>query len=235
MTVTIDALTKVYGAHFRLEVPSLRIDAGETFGLVGNNGAGKTTVLRLLLDLIAADAGTVRMGDTPVHAAFDWKQRVSSYLDDGFLIDFLMPVEFFQFVGAQYGLDAATVPALLTPYESFLPQEAFSAHPPLIRDLSMGNKKKVGIVAALLPKPDVLVLDEPFANLDPGSQIRLKDHLRTLNRETGTTLILSSHDLAHVTDVCQRIAVLEDGRIVRDLQTSEATLDELHRFFASEA
>jgi ABC-2 type transport system ATP-binding protein len=235
MTVTIDALTKAYGAHFCLDVPTLRIEAGETFGLVGNNGAGKTTFLRLLLDLIRADTGSVRMDDLAVDNSFAWKRRVGSYLDDGFLIDFLLPDEFFQFVGAQYDLDAAALRAALGPYEPFLPQEAFSANPPLIRDLSMGNKKKVGIVAALLSHPDVLVLDEPFANLDPGSQIRLKKHLRRLNRDTGTTLILSSHDLAHVTDVCQRIAVLHDGHIVRDLQTSEATLDELHQFFASEA
>lgn len=233
MTVEVEGLVKAYGKHFRLEVPRLRIEAQETFGLVGNNGTGKTTFLRLLLDLIEADAGTVHMDGTQVDEAFDWKRRVGSYLDDSFLIDFLTPEEFFQFTGSLYDVDGAELQSALTPYEPFLPQEAFSAHPPLIRDLSMGNKKKVGIVAALFVCPDVLVLDEPFANLDPGSQIRLKSMLRTLNEEHGTTLILSSHDLAHVTDVCERIAVLEEGRIVKDMQTSSATLHELHRFFSS--
>lgn len=234
MTIDVDALEKAYGQYFHLEVPALRIESGDTFGLVGNNGAGKTTFLRLLLDLIQADAGTVRMNGIQVDATFTWKRQVGSYLDDSFLIDFLTPGEFFQFTGSLYGLDATAVRSSLAPFDAFLPQEAFSADPPLIRDLSMGNKKKVGLVAALLMQPDTLILDEPFANLDPGSQIRLKEHLRTLNRTLGTTLIISSHDLAHVTEVCERIAVLDDGRIVRDLQTSAATLDELNRFFASE-
>ncbi|MEM9079025.1 MAG: AAA family ATPase, partial [Bacteroidota bacterium] len=100
-----------------------------------------------------------------------------------------------------------------------------------IRDLSKGNQKKVGIAAALLGTPEVVVLDEPFANLDPTTQIRLKQLFIQYKTEHEVTLLISSHDLNHVTEVCERIVVLEKGLIVKDMVTSVGTLKELEEFF----
>lgn len=232
MSIEIQNLAKRYGEHFGLRIPSLHIGNGETFGLVGNNGAGKTTFLRLLLDLIRADEGWVEVHGQRVTDSARWKADVGSYLDESFLIDFLTAEEFFAFVGNIYGLSRKDIHSALDSYRPFLAPEVFSSAPPLIRDLSLGNKKKVGLTAAMFINPKLLILDEPFANLDPGSQIRLKNMLRQCTTEHGTTLLLSSHDLAHVTDVCQRIAVLADGEIARDMPTSDATLQELELFFA---
>ena len=233
MNVKVFHLVKRYGQHFALHVPELRIASGEALGLVGNNGAGKTTFLRLLLDLIRADDGQVLVDGQNVKKDSGWKAHVGSYLDESFLLDFLTPNEFFSFAGSVYDMTASQIDAALNLYRAFLPEQALSSTQPFIRDLSMGNKKKVGLVAAMFTEPRLLVFDEPFANLDPGSQIRLKQLLRRLRQEHGTTMLISSHDLGHVTDFCERVTLLDDGQIVRDMTTSDATLHELRKYFAA--
>ena len=233
MNIKVFHLVKRYGQHFALHVQELRIGSGEAVGLVGNNGAGKTTFLRLLLDLIRADDGQVLIDGQNVAEDTRWKAHVGSYLDESFLLDFLTPDEFFSFVGGAYEMTTAEIDAALDRHQAFLPEQMLQSNQPYIRDLSMGNKKKIGLVAAMLPQPGLLVLDEPFANLDPGSQIRLKHLLGRMREEHGTTMLLSSHDLGHVTDFCQRITLLDDGQIVRDITTSDATLRELEMYFTT--
>ncbi len=233
MNVKVFHLVKRYGQHFALHVSELRIATGEALGLVGNNGAGKTTFLRLTLDLIRPDDGHVLVDGQNVAKETAWKAHVGSYLDESFLLDFLTPDEYFNFVGGVYEMSAAQIEAALARYRTFLPEQAFSRIQPYIRDLSMGNKKKVGLVAAMFTEPRLLVLDEPFANLDPGSQIRLKTLLRSLRQEHATTMLISSHDLGHVTDFCERITLLDDGQIARDMTTSDATLRELKHYFSA--
>lgn len=237
MQIDVCDLVKRYGDArrgdaFALSIPRLRVGAGETIGLVGNNGAGKTTFLRLALDLLRADEGHVAIGGERVDRSAGWKRHTGAHLDASFLIDFLTPGEFFRFVASTYGLSEAEVQERLARYRSFL--GALASTPRYLRDLSTGNRKKVGVVAVLMLRPRLLVLDEPFANLDPRSQIQLKAMLRAANEEDGTTLVLSSHDLLHVTDVCRRVAVLEDGRIVRDEATTEATLRDLEAYFSGQ-
>jgi ABC-2 type transport system ATP-binding protein len=101
-----------------------------------------------------------------------------------------------------------------------------------IRDLSKGNQCKVGVAACLLQSPELLMLDEPFANIDPSTQIRLKNLLKELNRSRGITTIVSSHDLSHVTEVCDRILLMEKGKIIKDIETNSSTLKELEEYFA---
>jgi len=100
-----------------------------------------------------------------------------------------------------------------------------------LRDLSKGNQKKAGIIAALIGNPQVIILDEPFANLDPTTQIRLKRLMKELTENREVTLLVSSHDLLHVTEVCERIVVLEKGEVVKDLAKSPETLKELEEHF----
>jgi ABC-2 type transport system ATP-binding protein len=229
MRLTTDRLTKRYD-NFELSIPDLAIDSGTAFGLVGNNGAGKTTFLRLVLDLIRADAGSVQLDGEVVADTFDWKPRTGSYLGPSFLIDFLTPDEYWHFVGQTYDLDEATVNKRLRAFTDFYVDEPIGDTTKYIRDLSTGNKNKAGLIAALLPEPDLLVFDEPFASLDPRSQIQLKELLQ--KRRGEATMLISSHDLGHVTDVSDRIAILEDGEIVRDEPTDPDTLEDLTSYFS---
>jgi ABC-2 type transport system ATP-binding protein len=229
--IELKDIAKSYAGTTVLEVPHLLIPAGESFGLVGNNGAGKTTMFSLVLDLIRADRGTVRSGEAEVHRDESWKQYTSAFLDENFLIDYLTPEEYFTFTARIHGLNDADVQAFLSEMAELFAGEVMGRGK-YIRDLSRGNQKKVGIAGALLSKPEVLVLDEPFANLDPSSQIRLKALLNRLNSERQLTMLISSHDLNHVTEVCDRIVVLEKGQVIKDIRTSSDTLQELEAHFA---
>jgi len=233
MQIEIDRLVKRYAQHTALDIPRLEIQPGESVGLVGNNGAGKTTFLRLLLDLIEASAGEVRIDGRRVRGATAFKRRTGSYLDAGFLIDYLTPEEFLHFIGRTYRLETGQLERRLERYAPFLGDEVLGGSR-YIGDLSQGNMKKVGIAAALVVEPLLLLLDEPFAHLDPTAQIRLKEMLRTLGAEGQTTMIISSHDLNHVTEICDRIVLLERGSAVRDLRTSPATLAELEEYFTAQ-
>ena len=226
-------LTKCYGATTVLDLPELDIGSGASFGLVGNNGAGKTTFLRLALDLIQPTQGQVLLDGRDVSTEADWKDQTGSYLAPSFLIDYLTPVEYIHFVGGLYGFTQVQTAEKWASYAPFFGDQALDEGQ-YIRNLSEGNKKKVGLVAALMVEPRLLLLDEPFANLDPTSQIRLKDMLKAVDDSSATTLILSSHDLNHVTEVCRRIAVIERGVIVRDIPTTPNTLRELEHYFAVE-
>ena len=231
LSLTADGLVKRYGAATALALDALRVEPGEVVGLVGNNGAGKTTLLRLALDLVAPTAGAVRLGGVRVGGPdLGWKRRVGAFLDAGFLVDYLRAAEYFRFVGGAYGLPAAEADRRAEAMAGFLGEALSSGR--LIRDLSLGNAGKVGIVGALLPEPDLVVLDEPFANLDPGARIVLEGLVRQAGAR-GATVLVSSHDLDHVVDVCSRVLVLAEGRLVRDTPSTPDTLAELRAFFAA--
>ncbi|WP_080904928.1 ABC transporter ATP-binding protein [Parabacteroides sp. Marseille-P3160] len=230
MVQAID-LTKEYNGVTVLNLPDLRIGAGESFGLVGNNGAGKTTFFRLILDLIAATTGEVLINGQKVARNDNWKQITGSFLDEGFLIDFLTPEEYFNFVAKLHHITESDLNAFLASIEDIFNGEILG-NKKLIREFSKGNQKKIGIAAALIGDPQLLILDEPFTALDPSSQIRLKRFLEELQKRTNMTMLISSHDLNHVTDVCKRIVILEKGKIVNDLQTNTDTLKELESYFA---
>lgn len=229
--IQISNLSKKYNDVTVLDIPSLSIAEGESFGLVGNNGAGKTTLFRLILDLIEANSGEVFVNNEPVARRDDWKPLVGSFLDESFLIDFLTPDEYFKFVGKIYNKSEGDIASFMERMADFFHGEVIG-HKKLIRELSKGNQKKTGIAAALLADPKILILDEPFTALDPSSQIRLKRLLNELQEEQQMTMLISSHDLNHVTEVCKRTVVLEKGLIVRDIATSSDTLKELESYFA---
>jgi ABC-2 type transport system ATP-binding protein len=231
--ITATNLSKVYGGTKVLDIEHLDIPSGQNFGLVGNNGAGKTTFFSLLLDLIQPSSGNIFNNDITVSQSEDWKPFTSSFIDESFLIGYLTPEEYFYFVGELRNQNRADIDTFVAQFEDFFNGEIIGRKK-YLRDLSKGNQKKVGIIAALIGNPEVVILDEPFANLDPTTQFRLKKILKDLSEVSGTTVLISSHDLIHVTEVCERIVVLDKGIIVKDIKTSEATLKELEAYFAGE-
>ena len=240
MNITITNLKKVFGEKVAVNISDFTVNDGDILGLVGNNGAGKTTLFRLLLDLLKADEGKVEYhieqttdeGSqlTAINPAEseEWKQHVGAYIDDGFLIDFLTPEEYFDFVGKVSGLDKDAIAARLANYEKFMAGEILGQKK-LIRDYSAGNKQKIGIISALLVDPQIVILDEPFNFLDPSSQNVLKKLIVSYAAEHHATILISSHNLQHTVEVSTRIALLEHGVIINDLanenQSAEAELE----------
>ncbi len=226
--ISFNNIKKNYDKATVLDVPEWTIKKGETVGLVGNNGAGKTTAFSLLLDLIKASEGSVTIDGEDVSKDENWKTFTSSFLDESYLIDFLTPNEYFNFIGSLYNYNQATIDEFVGRYAEFFNDEIIDVKK-YIRDLSKGNQKKVGLIGSLIGNPSLVVLDEPFSNLDPTSQIRLKRLIR--EAAEGRTFLISSHDLNHVVEVCDRIVVLEKGLIVKDLINSEQTIQEIQDYF----
>ena len=244
MKIQIENLKKSFGEKVAVDIEQYEIRDGEMLGLVGNNGAGKSTLFRLMLDLVKADGGRVLMhpseeeqsqgiaqGSVDVAHTEDWKDWTGAFVDESFLIDYLTPDEYFQFIGRISGRKQEEVDTFLQDFEQFMAGEV-AGQKKLIRNLSAGNKQKVGIVGAMLLQPKVLILDEPFNFLDPSSQSAIKRLLQEYNKKTGATILVSSHNLQHTVDICPRIALLEHGVIIRDIENAngEATA-ELENYF----
>ena len=228
MTIYIRNIQKTFGEKTAVDIDQFIIHEGEILGLVGNNGAGKSTLFRLILDLIKADRGCVTIeheGRTvDVSQTEEWKDWTGAYIDDSFIIDYLTPEEYLQFIARISGLSETQLEEELSKYEHFMAGEILGQKK-LIRNLSAGNKQKVGIVAALLMHPSLLILDEPFNFLDPSSQNAIKHLLTDYNRQTGATILVSSHNLNHTVDICPRIALLENGKIIRDIDNHDGSAE----------
>ena len=229
--IIIDKLKKNFGEKIAVDIEHYEINPGDMLGLVGNNGAGKTTLFRIMLDLLKADDGKVIINDIDVSQSEDWKSITGAFIDDGFLIDYLTPEEYFYFIGKMYGLKKEEVDERLIPFERFMSGEVIG-HKKLIRNYSAGNKQKIGIISAMLHYPQLLILDEPFNFLDPSSQSIIKHLLKKYNEEHQATVIISSHNLNHTVDVCPRIALLEHGVIIRDIINEDNSAEkELEDYF----
>lgn len=229
--IQIENLQKNFGSKQAVHIDSYTIQPGTMLGLVGNNGAGKTTLFRLILDLLKADRGQVTNHGIAINESENWKAFTGAYIDDGFLIDYLTPEEYFYFLGRLYGLTKEEVDERLTRFERFMNGEVLGQQK-FIRNFSAGNKQKIGIISAMLNHPQVLILDEPFNFLDPSSQAFLKHLLKKYNEDFHATILLSSHNLNHTVDICSRIALMEHGVILRDLPNEHGSAEkELYSYF----
>ncbi|WP_396144282.1 ABC transporter ATP-binding protein [Flavobacterium sp.] len=230
--IQVNNLSKTYNNGVKvLNITNLEIPKGQSFGLVGNNGAGKTTFFSLLLDLIQPSTGFIKNNSIQVNTSEAWKPFTAAFIDESFLIGYLTAEEYFYFIGDLRGQNKADVDALLAKHEEFFNGEILKSKK-YLRDLSKGNMKKVGIIATLIGSPEVVILDEPFANLDPTTVNRLKKIIKELSENPEVTVLVSSHDLVHTVEVCNRIVALNKGEIVKDIETSPETLRELEAFFA---
>lgn len=229
--IQVEHLRKTYNGTTVLALDSLSIGAGESIGLVGNNGAGKTTFFSLLLDLIQPSAGTIHSKGQNVAVSEQWKNYTASFLDETFLIGYLTAEEYFVFLGNLRGWSAVEVEQFVKGHEDFFHGEVLGQKK-YIRDFSKGNQKKIGIIGAFIGNPELVILDEPFANLDPSTQIRLKELVKQKKATKNMTIIISSHDLQHTYEVSDRIIALEKGRLIHDVQTQAITYQELEGFFS---
>jgi len=229
--ITVTNLSKTYGGTLVLELPELSIPKGQRFGLVGNNGAGKTTFFSLLLDLIESSSGRIAINDIDVQSSEDWKPFTAAFIDESYLIGYLTVEEYYYFLGSLRGLSTKEIDEWVLGFESFFNGEILGKKK-YLRDLSKGNQKKAGIVGSLIGSPDLVILDEPFANLDPSSQIGLKKLIEDIAKKSTITFLISSHDLTHVTEVCDRIVLLEKGKILKDIKTTPSTFKELESYFS---
>ncbi|RPA66024.1 ABC transporter ATP-binding protein [Cyclobacteriaceae bacterium YHN15] len=230
--ITVNNLKKQYKDAVVLDVESLEIPKSECFGLVGNNGAGKTTLFRIMLDLVRATTGHVMLDTVDVSKNEDWKGRVGAYLDEHMLLSYLTPDEYFEALRKIHQLSEEDLKLHIQKFEELFNGEIIGKKK-YIRDLSKGNLKKVGIAAAMIGNPEVVMLDEPFENLDPSSQVRLKKLILQEKEGSQITFLISSHDLNHVTDICDRIVLLEKGKIIRDLHDKSTMVEDLNTYFGT--
>jgi ABC-2 type transport system ATP-binding protein len=231
--ITVSNLSKTYKDTAVLSIESLELSKGEIIGLVGNNGAGKTTFFSLLLDLIKPSTGYIENNQVRVDRSEAWKSTTAAFIDESFLIGYLTPEEYFSFIAGLRNINKADLDTFLNRFNTFFNEEILGRNK-YIRDLSKGNQKKVGIAAAFIGAPELVILDEPFANLDPRAQMQLQKLLREINQDLGCSIFVSSHDLLHVSELCQRILILNKGELVKDANRGEISLDALRAFFTEE-
>ncbi len=240
MQIDINNLIKSFKEKTAVNIPQFTINHGEILGLVGNNGAGKTTLFRLMLDLLQANEGSVSF--TPMQDSADqepssinpaqseeWKKRTGAYIDEGFLIDFLTPEEYLDFIAKVNGIETIDWQNIeSSPIGQYLPfanGEIFGQKK-YIRNFSAGNKQKIGIISVLFTHPELVILDEPFNFLDPSGQNILKKLLLEYHTATGATILISSHNLQHTIDISTRVALLEHGEIIEDLPNEKGRAKE---------
>ena len=231
--INVSNLSKTYKDTTVLSIESLQLSKGEIIGLVGNNGAGKTTFFSLLLDLIKPSTGYIENNEIKVNESEAWKSTTAAFIDESFLIGYLTPEEYFSFIAGLRSVSKADLELFLERFATFFNEEILDKNK-YIRDLSKGNQKKVGIAAAFIGAPELVILDEPFANLDPRAQMQLQNLLRQINEDLGCSIFVSSHDLLHVSELCQRILILNKGELVKDVTKGEWSLEALRSFFMEE-
>ena len=205
--VEVQHLKKYYGNARGIEDVSFTVEEGEIFGFIGPNGAGKSTTIRTLLALIHPTGGSATIfGKDCIQFAPEIAESVGYLPSEVFYYDGMRVQELLQYSASFYRKDC-------TPRIRLLAERLDLDLKKKIEDLSFGNRKKVGIVQALLHEPRLIILDEPTAGLDPLMQQRFFELLREENRK-GAAVLFSSHVLSEVHKLCSRVAIIKEGRIV---------------------
>ncbi|MGD0978971.1 MAG: ABC transporter ATP-binding protein [Candidatus Bathyarchaeia archaeon] len=221
VAVEVQGLAITYGTFVAVENLSFTVNNGEIFGLLGPNGAGKTSTIKVLVGVLTPHAGSVKIYDTPISNEVAAKSQVGYVPEEVVLIDSLTPREFFEFVSSIRRLEASVTNPRLERFVTAFELKHYFDTP--IAALSMGNKQKVAIVAALLHDPKLLILDEPLVGLDARSSKILKE-LITFHAKKGGAVIFSTHIMEVAEKLCTKVAIINKGKIV-----GEGTVDDLRR------
>jgi len=227
--IMINDIIKTYGRITALKIHLLMIEQNEICGIIGNNGAGKTTMLKAIIDLIKLDKGCIKINGVDVSKSENWKIYTSAFIDTTFLIDYLTPIEYFQLIGYYYMIDQGVLYENIEKYKQFLGLDIFN-NKKMIREHSSGEQNKIGIIGAMIVNPALLLLDEPNSFLDPNSQILLKKHLSSY-QQAGGTILLSSHNINLITEICTKILLLEKGNVIEVFNVDELTISKINKYF----
>ena len=214
VAITFENVTKRFGRTEALRRASLSISDGAVHALLGSNGAGKTTSVRLLLGLLAVDEGRVRVfGLDPGTAGSEVRAHSGAVLDHDGLYDRLSVADNLLLHLCLRKLAGPTSRGLL---EETLAELGFTADlGAQVSTLSRGNRQKVALARALLHRPRLLILDEPFVGLDPVAAAKLRTTIRARVTAQGSTVLVTTHDLAHVERLCDDVSIIHEGRVVK--------------------
>ncbi|WP_353633933.1 ABC transporter ATP-binding protein [Halobacterium sp. NMX12-1] len=226
--IEADSLRKAYGDVRAVDGLDLAVDRGEVYGFLGPNGAGKTTTIEILTGQLRPDGGRAEvLGTDPANEPVETRRRVGVLPEQQTPPSFLTPAEFFEFVGRVRGLDDETVAERVEEWSQRL---GFAAKlDTLCADLSRGQQQKVMLTQVFVHEPDVVVIDEPLANLDPIVQEQVKRYLQSY-AEDGNAVFLSTHNIDVAEDVCSRVGIVTNGRVVAERDVAETETDLLDAF-----
>jgi ABC-2 type transport system ATP-binding protein len=210
--IVVNDLKKFFGEVKAVNGISFKVYQGEVFGLLGPNGAGKTTTIKLLLGLLEPNGGEMSIfGLNPEREEVQIKRRVGYVSEEPLIFKSLTPKDLFNFIASIRGLEEESTTERAREYLESL--DAIEYYDQLIATLSHGNKQKLQIVAAILHEPDLLILDEPIAGLDAKS-VKVVKEILDLHVENGGSVLFSTHIMEIAQDLCDRIAIINKGRIV---------------------
>lgn len=208
MILQIDHLSKYYGKHRGVEHVSLALEEGEIFGLIGPNGAGKSTTIRSVMNMLNKTEGTVTFLGKPLDKnSIELKRQIGYLPGEVFLYEDMKVSQMLDYHQSFYKED-------LKERRKYLVEALKVDESKKIEDLSLGNRKKVGIVLSMMHNPKLLILDEPTSGLDPIMQKQFQK-LLIEEKQRGTTIIYSTHILSEVSQICDRVGIVRDGRLIQ--------------------
>jgi ABC-2 type transport system ATP-binding protein len=218
MDIVVDKFTRKYGAQRAVDNISFTVKTGEVLGFLGPNGAGKTTTMKAITTFLAASEGDIMVGPYSVKDNPDEVRKLTGYLPETNPLYPEMPViDYLKFVARIYGIPSAKIPEKI--YEMIEVCGLHAEKHKKIGELSKGYRQRVGLAQAMIHDPSVLVLDEPTSGLDPNQIVEIRELIKRIGREK--TVILSSHILAEVEATCDRIIIINNGKIVADGSANE--------------
>lgn len=208
----IENLTKKYGSYTAVDHLTLHIPEGDLFGFMGPNGAGKTTTIRIVCGLLKAGGGTVRIGNTAAAVGSKEMKRMIGYVPDFFgVYDNLKVREYMDFYGSTYGMSSRDIAKLTDDLLELV--NLADKKEVYVDTLSRGMKQRLCVARALLHNPKLLILDEPSSGLDPGARVEMKELLKNLH-SMGKTIVISSHILSELSEMCNSIGIMNRGRLM---------------------
>ena len=213
MDIVVENLTKIYGTQRAVDDISFRVKTGEVLGFLGPNGAGKTTTMKAITTYLNPDEGNVTVGEFSIHEQPEEIKKRIGYLPDSNPLYQEMPIiDYLQFVARLQGIESSRIRDRILDMVNICGLEG-EKHKK-ISELSKGYRQRVGLAQALIHDPEVLILDEPTSGLDPNQIVEIRELIKKIGREK--TVILSSHILAEVEATCDRIMIINKGKIVAD-------------------
>lgn len=223
--IQLNNLSKTYGKKRGVNKLNLRVDKGEIFGFIGPNGAGKSTTIRMLLQLIAPTSGELSvLGQKVERDNPDLRSRIGYLPSEINLYPNMTGQEILEITARVREIDLGK--SLVPEYITRLQLNTKST----FKSYSLGNKKKLGILLTLLHDPELLILDEPTSGLDPLAQLQFFEIVKELNERRGTTVFFSTHVLTEVEKLCDRVAIIRDGELIRVSPVSDLTTNGDHFF-----